>query len=184
MTRSSLTLAGAAALLVTVSGASAAQKGHGGEGSHAAPVHVPMPHAERPAKMDHESAKGEAHEAGRAEKARTNDMSKEAKGEDRSEHMALRDARDQSSHLLKGVKLTAAERRQVKEIDKKYDAQLKALKKGEKKADKAGGMDNDAAYDAKVAALAAQERADIRAALPAAQQARYDANVQAGVTKH
>ena len=178
MTRSSLSLVGAAALLATVSVASAAQKGHGGDGPHA-PAHAPMPHADRPAKMDHESAKGEAHEAMRAEKPHMSDMSREVKGQDRSEHVAPRDARGQSSRLLKGVRLTAAERRQVKEIDKKYEAQFKALRKGEKVADKAGGIDNDAAYEAKVAALAAQERADIRAALPAAQQARYDANVLA-----
>ena len=177
MTRPSLTLFGAAALLVTVSVASAAQKGHGG-GSHA-PSHAPMPHGERPAKMDHESTKGEAHEAMRAESAHMSDKAREDKGQDRAEHMALRDARDQSSHLLKGVRLTAAERRQVKEIDKKYDAQLKALRKGEKAADKAGGIDDDAAYNAKVSALAAQERADIRAVVPTAEQARYDANVAA-----
>ena len=178
MTRFSQSVIGAAALLATVSVASAAQKGHGGEGGHPA-MHAPMPHAEHPARMDHESAKGEAHESKRAETPHASEMSHEVKGEDRTEHTALREARGQSGHLLKGVKLTAAERREVKEIDKKYDAQLKALKKGEKAADKAGGTDNDAAYVAKVAALEAQERADIRAALPAAQQARYDANVRA-----
>lgn len=178
MTRSSLTLVGAAALLVTVSVTSAAQKGHGGGGAHA-PAHAPMPHAERPAKMDHESSKGKAHEAMRAENAHMSDKSREEKGQERIEHMALRDARTQSGRLLKGVRLTPAERRQVKEIDKKYDAQLKALRKAEKAADKTGGIDNDAAYIAKVSALAAQERADIRAVLPTAEQARFDANVAA-----
>ncbi len=177
MTRSSLTLVGAAALLVTVSVASAAQKGHGGGGSHA-PAHAPMPHVERPATMDHESTRGEAHEAMQAENAHMG-KSREEKGQDRIEHMALRDARNQSGRLLKGLRLTPAERRQVKEIDKRYDAQFKALRKDEKAGDKRGGLDNDAAYSAKVSALAAQERADIRAVLPAAEQARYDANVAA-----
>ena len=176
MSRASLSLVGAAALLASVSVASAAQKGHGGGGGHM-PAHAPMPHIERPAKMDHESAKGEAHEARRAEDAHKVDMAQGAKSEDHAQRLAVNEARNQSSHLLKGVKLTPAERRRVKDIDKKYDAQLKALRKDEKAADKAGGTDSDAAYEAKVAALAAQERADIRATLPVAQQARYDANV-------
>ena len=178
MSRPSLSLVGAAALLATVSVASAAQKSHGGGSAHM-PAHAPMPHAERPAKTDHESAMGAAHEATKAEQGHDKESTREAKTENRTEHVALRDARDQSSHLLKGVRLTAAERRQVKEIDKKYDAQLKALRKDEKTADKAGGVDSDAAYQQKIAALATQERADIRAVLPVAEQARYDANVLA-----
>ena len=178
MSRPSLSLVGAAALLATVSVASAAQKSHGGGSAHM-PARAPMPHAERPAKMDHESAMNAAHEANKAEQGHDKEAKREAKAEDRTEHVALRDARNQSSQLLKGVTLTGAERRQVKEIEKKYDTQLKALKKGEKAADKAGGIDNDAAYEQKIAALATQERADVRAALPASQQARYDANVLA-----
>lgn len=178
MSHLSLSLVGAAALVATVSIASGAQKTHGGGAAHM-PSHAPMPHVERPARTDHESAKGAAHEAAEAEHAHVKEMERGAKAEDHTGRLALRDARDQSSHLLKGVKLTAAERRQVKEIDKKYDAQLKAVRKDEKAADKAGGVDGDAAYQQKVAALAAQERADVRAVLPAAQQARYDANVSA-----
>ena len=178
MTHLSLSLVGAAAMLATVSAASSAQKSHGGGSAHM-PAHVAMPHADRPAKMDHASATGEVHEAAKADKVPANEMKREASSEDRSGRLALRDAHDQSSHLLKGVRLTAAERRQVKAIDKKYDAQLKALKKDEKAADKTGGIDNDAAYEQKIAALAAQERTDLRAVLPAAQQARYDANVAA-----
>lgn len=178
MSRSTLSLAGATALLVLMSTTGAAQKAHGGGSAHM-PVRAPMPHPDRPAKMDHESAAGAAHEAAKADKSHDKELEREAKVEDRTEHVAMRDARNQSTYLLKGLRLTAAERRQVREIDRKYDAQLRGLKKDEKAADKSGAPDNDAAYEQRIASLAAQERADIRAALPASQQARYDANVLA-----
>lgn len=165
-------------MLAAVSATGAAQKPHGGGGGHM-PAHPVMPHADREAREDHAKASGEMHDAAKVDHVHSKEMKREARAEDRSEHMALRDARNQSAHVLKGVRLTAAERRQVHAIDKKYDDQLKALRKDEKAADKAGGIDNDAAYEQKIAALAAQERADIRAAIPASQQARYDANVAA-----
>lgn len=183
MSRRPLSFLGAVALLASVSTVSAAQKGHGGEGARM-PSHAPAPHDARPPKADHESSMGAAHEGKKDDKGHMPDMKHEAKNEDHTERMAWRDAHDQSSRLLKGVKLTAAERQLVKEIDKKYETQLKALKKDEKSADKAG-TDNDAAYAQKVAALATQERADIRAVLSASQQARFDANVAArAAAKH
>ena len=181
MPRLSLSLAGAAALLAVASNPSAAQKARGGGAAHM-PPHASMPHADRSAKMDHESVTGAAHEAARAEHARKDGMEHATRVDDRMGRVAIRDARNQSSHLLKGVRLTAAERRQVKAIVKRYAAQYKALKKDEKAADKAGALDNDAVYEQKIASLAAQERADLRAVLPAAQQARYDANVLARTT--
>ena len=171
-------------MLATVSATSTAQKAHGGGSGHM-PAHAAVPHADREAREDHARPSGEMHEAEKVDKMHAKEMKREGTADDRSEHMALGDVRNQSRHLLRGVRLTAAERRQVKAIDRKYDVQLKALRKDEKSADKAGGVDDDAAYEQKVAALAARERADIRAVIPPAQQARYDANVAARLTvKH
>ena len=162
MSRYTSSLLAAAALIASVSALSAAQKGKGGH----------------PPKADHESSMGAAHEGMKGDKDRMGDMKHAENAEDRAERAVVRDAHEQSSRLLRGVKLTAAERQQVKEIDKKYESQLKALKKTEKAADKAGTQ-SDAAYEQKVAALAAQERADIRAILSAPQQTRFDANMAA-----
>lgn len=210
MSRLSSSLLGAAVLLAGTSSVTFAQgKGHGGGG--AAPARAPEVHEAKPAKMDHESAMGAAHEgmkgdkdrmhdmqratkrqddaAGRAEKRqdevagraakRQDKMAKHAaKAEDRAEHNALREAHQQSTWLVKGAKLSGDERRQVRAIDKKYEAQIRALRKEEKAADKMGA-DNDAAYNARVTALTTQERAEIRAVLSPTQQARFDANVAA-----
>ena len=140
------------------------------------PPHAPSPHMVRSPRPDHESRMGAAHEAEKGDKDHPREMNHEAKADERGEHMALRDAHEQSGRWLKGTKLTSAERQRIRDIDGKYDAQVKALKKDEKAADKSG-TDNDAAYEQKLTALAAQERTDIRAVLTPSQQARFDANV-------
>lgn len=211
MSRLSLSIFGAAALLASAGSVSLAQgHGHGGGGAPA-PARAPEVHGAKPAKVDHESAMGAAHEGMKGDKDRMHDMQRAEKrqdeaagraekrqdevagraeqrqdkmekrvekGENRAERAALRDAHDQSHYLLHGVKLGAAERRKVRDIDKRYEAQLRALRKDEKAADKTG-TDNDAAYAQRIAALAAQERADIRAVLSPAEQARFDANITA-----
>jgi hypothetical protein len=195
MSRLHLSALGAAALLVGSSTVSAAQKGQGASHmARPAAVHRAKPShdaahdaAKVEAKERKETPKDEAKEVKAAEKTEVKDTKADAKKaeriEERGEKASLRDAHEQSSRLLHGVKLTSAERRRVNEIDRKYEAQLKALKKDEHAADKAGT--SDAAYEQKVAALAAQERADIRAVVPVSQQARFDANAAALATaKH
>jgi len=93
---------------------------------------------------------------------------------DKAEHSALRRARTEPAALLKGVKLTKAERKSVEEIEKRYSAQIKDMEKQENAAEKAGTP--DATIVSKLDALRAQERAELRAAIPAPQQARFDRN--------
>lgn len=88
---------------------------------------------------------------------------------------ALHAARDQSKSLLKGMKLTKAERTVTHDIEKKYADQYKDLEKADKAAEKAGAP--DAALIAKIDALRLQERAELRAALTSQQQATFDNNV-------
>lgn len=217
MSRLSLSVVGAAALLASAGSVGLAQgHGHGGGGGGApAPVRMPEVRGAKPAKMDHESAMGAAHEGMKGDKDRTHDAMRAEKreddaagraekrqdevagraerrqdrmekrmetGESRAERDARRDAHDQSRYLLRGVKLGAAERSQVRAIDKRYELQLRTLRRDEKAADKSG-TDNDAAFAQRIAALAAQERADIRAVLSPAQQARFDANISARASR-
>ena len=91
------------------------------------------------------------------------------------------DAAHDQKHLTKGIKLTSAEKKQLKAIEKKYDAQFRSLRKSELAADKAakknGTTDNDASFSAQLSQLKSQEQADIRAVLTPAQQSIFDSNV-------
>ena len=147
----------ATALLIGMSTVGAAQKG-----KEKAPP--PQSHAAKP---DAKEEKGE---------------SKEMKKDEKKETMEVKNAKEQPAHLLKGVKLTADQRKQVEAIEKKFETDLQALRKDEKTTDKNAKTPDaaaEAAYQAKVAALSAQERADIRAVVPAAEQAKFDANAAA-----
>src|SRR5438874_5715684 len=90
----------------------------------------------------------------------------EKKGEkkdEHAEHKAFSTAEDAPGHLLKGIKLTDAEEKQVKAIRQKYRAQLTDLRKTHEAAEKAGKED-DSQIGAKIQAIADQERAELRAA--------------------
>ena len=97
--------------------------------------------------------------------------------EDKAENAALRKAHAEPEALLKGVKLTKAERKTVQDIRKKYASQIKDLEKQEDAAEKAGTPDTSIV--SKIDALRGQERTELRAAIPAAQQARFDKNATA-----
>ncbi len=170
MSRLMLSAFGATALLIGASAQSAAQK------EHAAP-HMEQKAVMHRSKADHRAAKAEMKDDKETAEMVARKKTAE-KAEDRREKMTLRDAHEQSSHLLKGVKLSSAEREQVKVIDKRYEAQFKALKKDEHAADKSGPS-SDAVYEQKIAALAVQERGEIRAVVPAAEQTRFEANANA-----
>lgn len=100
---------------------------------------------------------------------------------DKVEKTAWKEAYGEPKALLKGVKLSSAERKTVREIEKKYSDQLKDLQKQENAAEKAGTP--DPAIISKIDALRLQERADLRAVLTTEQQAQYDKNVAALGTK-
>jgi hypothetical protein len=95
--------------------------------------------------------------------------------EEKAEKSALSAARGEPKSLLKGIKMTEAEKKATGDIEKRYADQFKDLKKSDKAADKAGTP--DAAYLAKIDALRLQERAELRAALTPEQQLQYDKNI-------
>lgn len=114
--------------------------------------------------------------------ARTADKTadKAERSADKTERSQLKFAHDQK-HLTKGIRLTSAEKKQVKAIEKKYDADYRALRQkeraDEKAAKKNGTTETDAAFQSQVSQLQTQERADLRAVLTAQQQSIFDSNV-------
>jgi septal ring factor EnvC (AmiA/AmiB activator) len=99
---------------------------------------------------------------------------KAEKANDRKEHESFKAARDQSSRLTRGVKLTQAERQKFEDTRKRYDTQYKDLEKQQRELDR--NHQPDAAVLAKLEALRVQERADIRGMLTPAQQTVFDRN--------
>ena len=118
-------------------------------------------------KANEHAAKGQA----RAQEARTEARLNKA------ERNEVNRGDEDSKSVLKGVKLTKAERTSINEIVKKYNAQRKDLVQQAVAARKAGTP--DAEFVNKLHALRDQERAEIRAAIPANEQARFDRNVAA-----
>src|SRR5450759_127977 len=94
--------------------------------------------------------------------------------------------------LTKGIRLTSAEKKQVKAIEKKYDADYRSLRQSKLAADKAAkngvagshaGMKtvpqpvSDATFKSQLLQLQTQERSDMREVLTPQQQAIFDSNV-------
>jgi len=105
---------------------------------------------------------------------------KTERASEKTERAELDAAHDQKL-LTKGIKLTSAEKKQLKAIEKKYDAQFRSLHKSEVAADKAakknGTADDDASFSAQLSQLKTQEQADMRAVLTTKQQSTFDSNV-------
>ena len=99
------------------------------------------------------------------------------KAEDRAEKAAKKEFKSQPHELLKGIKLTSTEKKQVEDIEKRYNDQFKALEKQEDQAEKSGTPMSDATQ--RIAALRDQERNDLRGVLTPAQQAQFDKNASA-----
>ncbi len=99
---------------------------------------------------------------------------------DKTDRAELKFAHDQKL-LTKGIRLTPAEKKQFKAIEKKYDADYRDLRKKEVAADKAskknGTADTDVAFQTQLSQLQTQERADMRAVLTTQQQSIFDSNV-------
>jgi hypothetical protein len=99
---------------------------------------------------------------------------------DRTDRSELKFAHDQKL-LTKGTRLTPAEKKQIKAIEKKYDADYRNLRKNEVVADKAakksGTAASDAAFQTQLSQLQTQERTDMRAVLTSQQQSIFDSNV-------
>jgi hypothetical protein len=99
---------------------------------------------------------------------------KAEKREEKAEKSEFKMAREQNKHLLKGIKLTAVQKQQVKDITKKYDAQYKSIEKQERDADKANQPSQQ--FMTQLQQTRDQEKAELRAVLAADQQARFDSN--------
>jgi len=99
---------------------------------------------------------------------------------EKTERSELNAAHDQK-HLTKGIRLTSAEKKQLKAIEKKYDAQYRSMRKTEVAADNAarknGTPESDATFQAQLLQLQAQERTDMRAVLKPDQQSIFDSNL-------
>jgi LTXXQ motif family protein len=108
------------------------------------------------------------------------------------ERSELNFAHDQKL-VTKGIRLTSAEKKQLKAIEKKYDADYRDLSQKVKAADRAakktpaGGSHaglktvpqplSDATFQSQLSQLQTQERTDMRAVLTPQQQSIFDTNV-------
>lgn len=166
VTKFTMQLVTAAVCLVAFSVAASAQK--------AKPTGPPVT-TRGMTKANEHAATGQA----TAESKRTEAVERKAanaaeKKENKAERAEVKAAREEPGQLLKGIKLTKAERKSVDGVEKKYRDQLKDLEKQENQAEKAGKPTAD--FATKVTALRTQERADIRAVLTPDQAAVFDKN--------
>jgi Spy/CpxP family protein refolding chaperone len=99
---------------------------------------------------------------------------KAEKREEKAEKSEFKMAKEQNKHLLKGIKLTAAQKQQVKDITKKYDDQYKSIEKQERDADKA--KQPSAQFMTQLQQTRDLEKGELRAVLTPDQQARFDSN--------
>jgi hypothetical protein len=112
---------------------------------------------------------------------------------DKIERSELNFAHDQKL-LTKGIRVTSAEKKQLKPIEKKYDADYRDLLQKAKAADRAAKKNgtvsgshqglkvlpqplSDATFQSQLSQLQTQERTDMRAVLTPPQQSIFDSNV-------
>lgn len=118
--------------------------------------------------------------ADKAARATEKASDKSERAAEKTERSELGRAHDQKL-LTKGIKLTLAEKKQIKAIEKKYNADYRDLRRKELAADKAAGKngttESDATFQTQLSQLKTQERAEMRAVLTPAQQATFDANI-------
>ena len=139
----------------------------------------PAPHPGGPPVTTRGETKANPHAA----KGQANAESKRTEArEDKAERVAIKSARNEPKALLKGIRLSAAERKSVNDIEKKYEGQLKDLEKQEDAAEKSGKPDET--FVSKIDALRTQERAELRGALTPAQATQFDKNAATLGTKH
>jgi hypothetical protein len=118
--------------------------------------------------------------ADKAERKADRTADQTARNADKTDRAELKFAHDQKL-VTKGIRLTPAEKKQLKAIEKKYDADYRDLRKKEVVADRAakknGTADSDVAFQTQLSQLQAQERTDMRAVLTTQQQSIFDSNV-------
>lgn len=118
--------------------------------------------------------------ADKAERKADRTADKAERSTDKVERSELKFAHDQKL-VTKGIKLTSAEKKQLKAIEKKYDKDYRDLRQKEKAADKAakknGTVESDATFESQLSQLQTQERAEMRGVLTPQQQSIFDSNV-------
>ena len=156
-----------------------------GKAPHPAPPVVmgksgPVRQDNRPDKIADKAERVSDRKADQAARNADKAADKTERASEKTERAELEAAHEQKL-LTKGIKLTSAEKKQMKAIEKKYDAQFRSLRKSELAADKAakknGTTDDDASFSAQLSQLQTQERADMRAVLTSQQQSIFDSNV-------
>jgi Spy/CpxP family protein refolding chaperone len=102
------------------------------------------------------------------------------KAADKTERSELKFAHDQKL-VTKGIRLTSAQKTQLKAIEKKSDADYRSLHQNQIAADKAakknGTTESDATIESQLLQLQTQERSDMRSVLTPQQQSIFDSNV-------
>jgi hypothetical protein len=118
--------------------------------------------------------------ADKAERKADRSADKAERSTDKVERSELKFAHDQKL-ATKGIKLTSAEKKQLKAIETKYDKDYRDLRQKEKAADKAakknGTVESDATFESQLSQLQTQERAEMRGVLTPQQQSIFDSNV-------
>ena len=161
-----------------------------GKAPHAPPPvmgkSAPVREDNRPQKIADKQARVADKTSDKAARATEKASDKTERATEKTERSALGKAHDQKL-LTKGIKLTSAEKKQLKAIEKKYDADYRDLRRKELAADKAAGKngttESDAAFQTQLSQLKTQERAEMRAVLTPAQQATFDANVASAANR-
>jgi hypothetical protein len=156
-----------------------------GKSQHPAPPTVmgksaPVRQDNRPEKIADKAQRTSERTADQTARNADKAADKTERASEKTERREFNAANDQK-HLTKGIKLTSSEKKQLKAIEKKYDAQFRSLRKSEEAADRAarknGTAENDASFSAQLSQLETQERADMRAVLTPQQQSIFDSNV-------
>jgi Spy/CpxP family protein refolding chaperone len=131
--------------------------------------------------------------ADKAERKADRTADQSARLTDKIERSELNFAHDQKL-MTKGIRLTSAEKNQLKAIEKKYDADYRDLLQKAKADDRAAKKNgtvsgshqglkvlphplSDAAFQSQLSQLQTQERTDMRAVLTPQQQSIFDTNV-------
>ena len=149
-----------------------------GKATHPAPPTVMGKSA--PVRQDNRAEKVADKAADKSALTAKKAAAKAERATDKTERSEFNAAHDQKL-LTKGIRLTSAEKKQLKTIQKKYDAQYRTIRKNEVAADNAarknGTTESDAAFEAQLTSLQSQERTDMRGVLTSQQQSIFDSNV-------
>lgn len=121
---------------------------------------------------------GSKRAAARLDKAERSDD----KLQNKEQRTALKAARGEPKALLKGIKLTPAEKNAQKAIAKRHSDEFNEIEKQARVGEKAGQADPSVA--ARVQDLRRHQRAEMRSALTPAAQARFDRNATEFGTKN